>query len=88
MQQNNKEQYIAMSKYGKEDYPGQVQINLAKSLEEVAILLLVALQAAAKYPERVSETEVNEQIQELLHKGDYDALAYQGLKWLQKVDSD
>jgi hypothetical protein len=49
---------------------------------------LVALQAAAKYPERVSETEVNEQIQELLHKGDYDALAYQGLKWIQKVDSE
>jgi hypothetical protein len=36
-------------------------------------------------PGKVSETEVNREIQQLLDKGDYDQLAYQGLKWLQEI---
>lgn len=82
---NRKDRRVAMVKYEKPDYSGAVRINLANNLEEVAVLLLVALQSAAKMPGKVSETEVNREIQQLLDKGDYDQLAYQGLKWLQEI---
>lgn len=83
---NRKDRCVAMAKYEKPDYSGAVRINLANNLEEVAVLLLVALQSAAKIPGKVSETEVNREIQELLDKGDYDQLAYQGLKWIQDIE--
>jgi len=64
-----------------------VRINLARSLEDVAVLLLIALFSSASYPMNVFESEVNQEITNLLDAEDWDQLAFKGLKWIQEITS-
>ena len=62
-----------------------VRINLAKDLDEVGLLLLIALFTSANYPMAVSEEEIHKEITSLLDTGDWDSLAHKGLKWIQEL---
>jgi|LakMenE18May11ns_1017448.scaffolds.fasta_scaffold8860447_2 hypothetical protein len=76
--------YVAR-KIENSDFPGIVQINLAENLEDVALLLLVSLMAAQKYPDSISEAEVHREITDLADAGKWDELAFKGLKWIQEI---
>ena len=65
-----------------------LRINLAENLEDVGTLLLVALYTSAMYPMSVSEDEVHQEITTLLDAGDWDALAFKGLQWIQELTND
>ena len=73
---------------GKRRNPNDVQINLAKSLDEVGLLLLIALFTSANYPMTVSEEEIHKEITSLLDAGDWDSLAYKGLKWIRELSGE
>ena len=70
---------------GKRRNPNDVQINLAKSLDEVGLLLLIALFTSSHYPMNVSGKDVNNEITALLDAEDWDGLAFKGLKWIQEI---
>lgn len=65
-----------------------VRINLAKDLDEVGLLLLIALFTSANYPMTVSEEEIHKEITSLLDAGDWDSLAYKGLKWIRELSGE
>jgi hypothetical protein len=65
-----------------------VRINLAKDLDEVGLLLLIALFTSANYPMTVSEEEIHKEITSLLEAGDWDGLAYKGLKWIREITGE
>lgn len=62
-----------------------VRINLANNLDDVGLLLLIALFTSANYPMTVSEEEIHKEITSLLDAGDWDGLAFKGLKWIQEL---
>ena len=65
-----------------------LQINLAKDLDDVCLLLLIALYTATFYPMTVSEEDIHREITSLLDSGDWDGIAFKGLKWIQELMGD
>ena len=84
---NNEYRYVP-GLIGNREESESLQINLAKNLEDVGALLLVALYTSAMYPMTVSEDEVHAEITALMEAGDWDTLAFKGLKWMQEISGD
>jgi hypothetical protein len=88
MQSENENRYrYVPALNGNNRNTNNVRINLAKSLDEVAVLLLIALFSSASYPMNVLESEVNQEITNLLDAEDWNQLAFKGLKWIQEITS-
>jgi hypothetical protein len=64
------------------------RINLAESMEDIGLLLLIALFSSANYPMPVSESIVHQEISQLADAGRFDELALKGLKWIQEISND
>ena len=62
-----------------------VRINLAKDLNDVAALLLIALFTSANYPRDVEDEEVHQEITALLDAEDWDGLVVKGFSWIQDI---
>lgn len=65
-----------------------LQINLAENLEDVGLLLLVALYTSAMYPMSVNEEDIHKEITSLLDSEDWDGIAFKGLQWIQELTND
>jgi len=62
-----------------------VRINLAKDLNDVAALLLIALFTSANYPRDVKDKEVHQEITTLLDAEDWDGLVVKGFNWIRDI---
>jgi hypothetical protein len=62
-------------------------VNLAKTIDDVAVILLVALLSASRLPSTVDDNDIQYEITELLNAGDWDELAHKGLRWVQEISN-
>lgn len=60
-------------------------VNLAKTPEELVMILLVTLLFASRAQDTVSEEEMEREITDLLESGQWDALAHKGLQWISQM---
>jgi hypothetical protein len=61
------------------------RINLARDLNDVAALLLIALFTSANYPRDVEDEEVHQEITTLLDAEDWDGLVVKGFNWIRDI---
>ena len=81
----NKQFSYVSSKIENKVFPKPVRINLAENIEDVALLLLVALMAAKNSPGSISEDAVHREITNLAEAEEWDELAFKGLSWIQDI---
>lgn len=67
---------------------GELSLNLAKDKDDLILVLLICLFAAAKYPMNITEEDVHREISQLCEDGEWDNLAVKGLNWIQEIASD
>jgi hypothetical protein len=84
---NNEYRYVPGLIGNREEF-NSLQINLAKDLDDVSVLLLIALYTSAMYPMTVSEEDIHKEITSLLDSEDWDGIAFKGLKWIQELIGD
>jgi hypothetical protein len=70
---------------GNQGNTNNVRINLARDLNDVAALLLIALFTSANYPRDVEDEEVHQEITTLLDAEDWDGLVVKGFNWIQDI---
>ena len=70
---------------GNQGNTNNVRINLARDLNDVAALLLIALFTSANYPRDVEDEEVHQEITTLLDAEDWDGLVVKGFNWIRDI---